>query len=122
MRELIVILSIVASVTTSKAQGLTLEAIPNKAIPHANQISNLSSPSSTIDVSNPQSQISNLKSQIPTTKSQISNPSAPFAFNPNNLPFFCKIEYNMIKGKKLPVLFRLGDLQYVNEMENKAKN
>ena len=118
MRHLIFVLLFIASaVTASKAQGLTLDAIPNKPAPQATQISNLKS-----QISNLDPQISNLKSQITTTKSQISNPSAPFAFNPNNLPFFCKIEYNMMKGKKLPVLFRLGDLQYVNEMENKAKN
>jgi len=43
----------------------------------------------------------------------------PFAFNPDNLPFFCKIEYGMMKGKSLPVKFRLGDVQYVDELEKK---
>jgi hypothetical protein len=42
-------------------------------------------------------------------------------YDPNKLPFFCKIEYKMgINSKtKMPMKFRLGDVQYVDELEKK---
>jgi hypothetical protein len=43
----------------------------------------------------------------------------PLVFSVETLPFFCKIEYKMGLNKKLPVKFRLGDVQYVDEMEGK---
>jgi hypothetical protein len=43
----------------------------------------------------------------------------PLVFNPATLPFFCKIEYNIAKGKSIPFKFRLGDVQYEEEMEGK---
>jgi hypothetical protein len=43
----------------------------------------------------------------------------PAIFSVEALPFFCKIEYKMGLNKKLPVKFRLGDVQYVDEMEGK---
>jgi hypothetical protein len=43
----------------------------------------------------------------------------PSAFSVEALPFFCKIEYKMGLNKKLPVKFRLGDVQYVDELEGK---
>ena len=46
----------------------------------------------------------------------------PYAFNAAALPFFCKIEYDMMKGKKLPLKFRLGDVEYVDELENKRSS
>jgi hypothetical protein len=43
----------------------------------------------------------------------------PSVFSVEALPFFCKIEYKMGLNKKLPVKFRLGDVQYVDELEGK---
>jgi hypothetical protein len=43
----------------------------------------------------------------------------PSIFSVETLPFFCKIEYKMGLNKKLPVKFRLGDVQYVDELEGK---
>jgi hypothetical protein len=43
----------------------------------------------------------------------------PSIFSVEALPFFCKIEYKMGLNKKLPVKFRLGDVQYVDELEGK---
>ncbi len=40
-------------------------------------------------------------------------------FDKKNLPFFCRIEYDMVKQKNIPVKFRLGDVQYVDELEGK---
>ena len=40
-------------------------------------------------------------------------------FNKKDLPFFCRIEYDMIKQKNIPVKFRLGDVQYVDQLEGK---
>ena len=43
----------------------------------------------------------------------------PSIFSVETLPFFCKIEYKMGLNKKLPLKFRLGDVQYVDELEGK---
>ena len=43
----------------------------------------------------------------------------PSIFSVETLPFFCKIEYKMGLNNKLPIKFRLGDVQYVNELEGK---
>ena len=43
----------------------------------------------------------------------------PSIFSVATMPFFCKIEYKMGLNKKLPIKFRLGDVQYVDEMEGK---
>ena len=40
-------------------------------------------------------------------------------FNKKDLPFFCRIEYDIIKQKNIPVKFRLGDVQYVDQLEGK---
>ena len=46
----------------------------------------------------------------------------PSVFSAETLPFFCKIEYKMGLNNKFPVKFRLGDVQYVDELEGKYKN
>jgi hypothetical protein len=46
----------------------------------------------------------------------------PSVFSVETLPFFCKIEYKMGLQKKLPLKFRLGDVQYVDELEHKRNN
>ena len=53
-------------------------------------------------------------------KAPPSNINAPYyQFSVETMPFFCKIEYKMGLNKKLPVKFRLGDVQYVDELEGK---
>jgi hypothetical protein len=42
-----------------------------------------------------------------------------FVFSVNNLPFFCKLEYKMGVEKQYPLKIRLGDVQYVDELEGK---
>ena len=37
----------------------------------------------------------------------------------NELPFFCRIEHKIETGSKIAFRFRLGDLNYVNMLENK---
>ena len=37
-----------------------------------------------------------------------------------DLAFFCRIEVKLEKTVRLPVLFRLGDVQYVNYLEGKT--
>ena len=43
----------------------------------------------------------------------------PSVFSVDALPFFCKIEYKMGLNQKIPVKFRLGDVQYVDQLEGK---
>ena len=45
--------------------------------------------------------------------------AVPCVFSVETLPFFCKIEYKMGLNQKLPVKFRLGDVQYVDQLEGK---
>jgi hypothetical protein len=45
-----------------------------------------------------------------------------FVFSVNNLPFFCKLEYKMGVEKQYPLKIRLGDVQYVDQLEGKNKN
>ena len=57
---------------------------------------------------------------ITLRKAPLSNINAPYyQFSVEAMPFFCKIEYKMGLNKKLPVKFRLGDVQYVDELEGK---
>ena len=57
---------------------------------------------------------------ITLRKAPPSNINAPYyQFSVETMPFFCKIEYKMGLNKKLPVKFRLGDVQYVDELEGK---
>lgn len=40
-------------------------------------------------------------------------------FSHNNMPFFCKIEFQMEQASGFPVKFRLGDVNYVDQLEGK---
>jgi len=37
-----------------------------------------------------------------------------------NMPFFCRIEYQSEQAARFPVKFRLGDIQYVDRLEQKV--
>ncbi len=41
------------------------------------------------------------------------------AFRPEDLPIFCKIEYNISRTSKVNIRMRLGSLDYVNYLEGK---
>lgn len=44
----------------------------------------------------------------------------PAMFQPGyHLPFFCRIEHELEKETKMAFRFRLGNLDYVNTLENK---
>lgn len=49
------------------------------------------------------------------------NQANPFlaTYDVKRLPFFCKIEHKIERSGKIPFRFRLGDLNYVNMLENK---
>lgn len=40
-------------------------------------------------------------------------------FDSATLPFFCKMEHKIEKNSKIAFRFRIGDLNYVNKLENK---
>lgn len=42
-----------------------------------------------------------------------------YSFDVSKLPFFCKIEHKIEAKSKIPFRFRIGDLNYVNMLENK---
>jgi len=49
-----------------------------------------------------------------------SNNSSVFFYTPKkDLPFFCKLEHLIELSTQLPIKIRLGDLNYVNSLENK---
>lgn len=63
------------------------------------------------------------KTFIPAFPTRIDGP-APIkpAFSPTDLAFFCRLEYKMEKALKFPVRIRLGEVQYVEEMEGKINS
>ncbi len=44
------------------------------------------------------------------------------SFYVEHLPFVCKTEWQMQKTVKLPLVFRLGDVNFVNFLEDKPNN
>ncbi|MFN7118231.1 MAG: hypothetical protein ACK4TA_15630 [Saprospiraceae bacterium] len=48
-------------------------------------------------------------------------PSVPIVYSYHNLAFFCKVEVKLEKAVKLPVKFRLGDVEYVDRLEGKRE-
>lgn len=61
-------------------------------------------------------QLSNFKLNFPH-----SNPTVPIVYSYHNLAFFCKVEVQLEKKVKLPVKFRLGDVDYVDRLEGKRE-
>jgi hypothetical protein len=47
--------------------------------------------------------------------------AVPIIYSYQNLAFFCKLEVQLEKAVKLPVKFRLGDVEYVDWLEGKRK-
>ena len=45
--------------------------------------------------------------------------SFPKIYSYHNLAFFCKVEVKLEKAAKFPVKFRLGDVNYVDQLEGK---
>lgn len=61
--------------------------------------------------------------EIPSLKTAIINPlqtgNQPKGWSYQELGLFCKLEVKMEKAFKMPVKFRLGEVQYVEKMEGK---
>lgn len=57
-----------------------------------------------------------LKAENPSQK-----PTMPILYSYEQLAFFCKIEVKLEKAVKLPIKFRLGDVEYVDRMEGKRQ-
>jgi hypothetical protein len=45
----------------------------------------------------------------------------PYAFGVDKLPFFCKIEHQLAVKQPMMFKFRLGSVDYVDELEGKKK-
>lgn len=50
-----------------------------------------------------------------------SKPSVPIIYSYHELAFFCKVEVKLEKAVKLPIKFRLGDVDYVDWLEGKRE-
>jgi len=62
--------------------------------------------------------------QLPISKTD--NPinrhtAIPNFYSYDELAFFCKIEVKLEKAVKLPIKFRLGDVEYVDRLEGKRE-
>ena len=52
---------------------------------------------------------------------KIEKTNIPQAYNYKHLAFFCKMEVQMEKSAKVPIKFRLGDVQHVDYLEKKIE-
>jgi hypothetical protein len=48
-------------------------------------------------------------------------PTVPVIYSYHNLAFFCKMEVKLEKAVKMPIKFRLGDVDYVDRLEGKRE-
>ena len=63
----------------------------------------------------------NDQTTIPDLKSAILRPSAmPIVYSYEQLAFFCRIDVQLEKSVGIPVKFRLGDVQAVEQMEKQS--
>jgi hypothetical protein len=81
------------------AQDLSLKALPSNLI--------------SLSTQNP---LSFLPAKVNQQTSCMVIPS----WSADKLPFFCRIEHRMAKKLSVPVLFRLGSVEYVNWLEGKG--
>lgn len=56
-----------------------------------------------------------------TSNGFYSKPTVPILYSYHELAFFCKIEVKLEKAVKLPIKFRLGDVDYVDRLEGKRQ-
>ncbi|MCF8244541.1 MAG: hypothetical protein K9J37_08265 [Saprospiraceae bacterium] len=68
----------------------------------------------------PPSHFSLIKNLLDSPASQA--PELPQAWRYCDLAFFCKVEVKMEKAALFPIKFRLGDVQYVDELEGKRRS
>lgn len=59
--------------------------------------------------------------QLPPLTEMVPN-KLPQAWSYTDLAFFCRLEVKLEKAAKLPIKFRLGEVQYVENMEGKYGN
>ncbi|MFZ4634881.1 MAG: hypothetical protein ACOYNO_11795 [Saprospiraceae bacterium] len=57
--------------------------------------------------------------QVEKTEKNLPGMRALPAWEAADLPLFCKIEHHMAQKSRIPVLFRLGSVDYVNFLEQK---
>ena len=60
----------------------------------------------------------NILSQEETTVIALNN-QVPKVYNYDHLAFFCKLEVQIESITKVPIKFRLGDVQYIEKLEGK---
>ena len=57
--------------------------------------------------------------QEPSTLLELKNTEVPEVYKYEDLAFFCRLEVQMEKVTKIPIRFRLGDVQYIEKLEGK---
>lgn len=102
-------LTFLAQSTTAQTIGLSLDKLKTAGKP-------LGTPPQYSTVFLPKKVIKNVDNQAVNAKKPL---AVPYVFGVETLPFFCKIEYKMGLNQKLPIKFRLGDVQYVDQLEGK---
>jgi|GEM_PF-1026358 len=61
----------------------------------------------------------NIFISVEKTKKNLPGMPAIPAWEASDLPLFCKIEHHVAQKSRIPVLFRLGSVDYVNALEQK---
>lgn len=59
---------------------------------------------------------------LATPSTPIDSPSKPQCqLSPSKMPIFCHIEHKMSQNSGIPIRIRLGNVQYVDQLEGKTK-
>jgi hypothetical protein len=59
------------------------------------------------------------RGQAPGASAAERSPALLRAFSPSDLAFFCRLEFKLEKTVRFPVKIRLGEVQYVDQLEGK---
>ncbi len=79
----------------------------------------LNNPPSIQQIKTPTTQFQTAPSPFTTKTPTVPQVAVPPGFAYEELGVFCKLEYNMGKGARLPVRFRLGEFHYTEGLEGK---
>lgn len=123
MSKIVLLILLGCSLLATESQAQSLVQLQGKSIPELKREQHTSSTllfssglqhfaiAEKISSDNPAS--INLRQQL------LSPSSTPSAYCYQELAFFCKLEVQMEKAASFPIKFRLGEVQYVDQLEGK---